>query len=77
MAQPSREREETILKLEQLTPLRKGPESNSEDTKNTHSKFNHVPNSRPEDILGVEAVEAAQVDKIGESKIKVDMLQAQ
>jgi hypothetical protein len=77
MAQPSRERKEAILELQQLAPLHKGPKSNTKNAKNTDPELNDIENPRPEDILGVEAVETAQVNKISKGKIKVDVLQAQ
>jgi hypothetical protein len=49
--------------------LHKGTKSNREDTKNTDPKLDDIENPRPEDILGVKAVETAQVNEIGEGKI--------
>jgi hypothetical protein len=74
MTQPSWERKEAILELKQLSPLYKGPKGNTKDCQNRYPELDYIPNAGSEDVLGVKAVKATQIDEISESKIKVDVL---
>jgi hypothetical protein len=57
--------------------LDKGSKCNCKDANNAHTQFDDVAESRPQEILGVEAVCTQQVDKIGEGEVEIYVLKAQ
>jgi hypothetical protein len=77
MAQPPGEWEESILELQQLTPLRKGTESNREHTNHTHPKLENVSETRAEYRSRIQTVGAQEVDEVCEGKVEIDMFHAQ
>lgn len=51
------------------------PKSDAENAEYTYAKLDDIPETRPQDILRVEAVCSAQVDEVGEGEVEVDVLE--